>query len=319
MQRGEKQILRQSSNRRCENVAVAESRSECGFQRVHHTDRHYQRTVVAFPFMGIIDIARQTWFATYFSNQRLPSWMPGGKRILVTGRVDNMSKIIRNTLVLTAVVGLLTTFAAAQAASQSAVVTLNGTVSSYVEIRAGGNPTLTNNVGGGVLTARAKGDPLTNTINLGELGPSNPNSFVYTDIPIRLRSNITYSLAMSTGGLVNADADAVQGTDIGFGVMSVARDVGGGVNAAGVDTPNAAYLGDPIAGATLVNGRYTYPAHVDNFAVSDTLVSGDRIMSASAPTGSPNGLVVTTRFAVAPSYYSAGGFSVPVTYTISGP
>jgi hypothetical protein len=58
-------------------------------------------------------------------------------------------------------------------------------------------------------------------------------------VPLRLRSNVAYTLKMSaaamTYGSGTPDANSVTLADIGFGVLSSARDSGGGVMA-GTDT-----------------------------------------------------------------------------------
>src|SRR4051794_9150452 len=75
------------------------------------------------------------------------------------------------------------------AQSTTGTVTMSATVSKFVEINSGGAVTLTGNSGGGVTTDGVTNSPLAVSINLGELGPSNTNSFVTAQVPLKLRSN----------------------------------------------------------------------------------------------------------------------------------
>ena len=81
--------------------------------------------------------------------------------------------------------------------STTGTVSMSATVSKFVEINSGGAVTLTGNSGGGVTTDGVTNSPLAVSINLGELGPSNTNSFVTASVPLKLRSNAAYVLSMS--------------------------------------------------------------------------------------------------------------------------
>lgn len=231
---------------------------------------------------------------------------------------------------LAAAMALMATGAAAQTLD-SGTITLQGNVSGYVEIRAGGPATLANNSGGGITNNKTKGQSLNNpttlTIDFGNVGPSNTASFVTATVPLRLRSNVSYTLRMSASAMVygggTPDADSVQLSDIGFGVISAVRDSGGGV-ASGTDTVVASASGDPTSpanGSTNPAGRYVYnTGHaLSNYTTSSTIVSGPRIMNAAVPTGNTHGLVVTTMFSIKPQFFTPGSFSTSVTFTISNP
>src|SRR5712691_4146937 len=104
---------------------------------------------------------------------------------------------------------LLVAFAAtAFAQSTTGTVSMSATVSKFVEINSGGAVTLTGNSGGGVTTDGTLNSPLAVVVNLGELGPSNTNSFVTANVPLKLRSNAAYVMSMiatvsSTGSTAN--------------------------------------------------------------------------------------------------------------------
>lgn len=235
-------------------------------------------------------------------------------------------------LLLCAAFGLMTPLIASAQTTDSGSVTLQGSVSGYVEVRAGGPATLTNNSGGGITNNKIKGDKLNNpttlTIDFGEVGPSNSNSFVTATVPLRLRSNVSYTLktsaAVMTYGAGTPDASSVTLPDIGFGVTAATRDSGGGV-ASGTDTIAATANGDPTSGANGavdgVTGRYTYVAghSLGSYTSSTTILTGPRVMSAMVGTGNTNGLVVTTMFSIKPQFFTPGSFSTSVTFTISNP
>src|SRR5262245_65673827 len=97
---------------------------------------------------------------------------------------------------LLSALAVLTLSAAATFAQTTGSVTMNATVSNFVELTSGGAVTLTGNSGGSVITDGTANTPLAVVVNLGELGPSNSNSFVKLSVPLRLRSNVAYQLNM---------------------------------------------------------------------------------------------------------------------------
>ncbi|MEJ7623865.1 MAG: hypothetical protein WKF34_07710 [Pyrinomonadaceae bacterium] len=228
-------------------------------------------------------------------------------------------------ITLAARAALLAAFFVAAVAAQSTTGTVNmsGSVSKYVEISSGGAVTLSGNSGGGVTTDGTANSPLAVVINLGELGPSNINSFVTANVPLKLRSNAAYTLSMaatvtSSGSTVNK----IGAADIGFGLGTATRS-GTGVNTTGTDTN--ATSGDPtLAGNGAVNatsGRYEYTATKSNlsaFSTSTLAFNGPFIMNA-VPRNNTNGLVVPAMFAVKPQFYENGTTTVAVTFTIAAP
>src|SRR6185295_16119461 len=119
---------------------------------------------------------------------------------------------------------LLTTllmFAAVTCLAQSTTgtVSMSATVSKFVEINSGGAVTLTGNSGGGVTTDGVVNTPLAVAINLGELGPSNTNSFVTASVPLKLRSNAAYVLSMTaTVTSSGTSSSRIGAADVGFGL-----------------------------------------------------------------------------------------------------
>jgi len=206
--------------------------------------------------------------------------------------------------------------------STSGTVTMSATVSKFVEINSGGAVTLTGNSGGGVTTDGVANSPLAVSINLGELGPSNTNSFVTALVPLKLRSNASYVMSMSaTVTSSGSTANRIGSADIGFGLGTITRS-GVGVNT-GTDTN--ATSGDPslpangsINGTT---GRYEFTAVRSNlsaFSSSTTALSGPYIMNA-VPRSNANGLTVPAYFAVKPQFFENGTTTISVTFTVTAP
>ena len=208
------------------------------------------------------------------------------------------------------------------AQSTTGTVSMSATVSKFVEINSGGSVTLTGNSGGGVTTDGVTNSPLAVSINLGELGPSNTNSFVTAQVPLKLRSNAAYVLSMSaTVTSSGASASRIGAADIGFGLGTITR-TGIGV-ASGSDTN--ATSGDPTLAANgSVNGttgRYEFTAVRSNlsaFSSATTALSGPIIMNA-VPRSNANGLSVPAFFAVKPQFFENGTTTISVTFTVTAP
>lgn len=218
---------------------------------------------------------------------------------------------------------LVASTVAAFAQTTTGTVTMSATVSKFVELNSGGAITLSGNTGGGVTTDGVTNNPLAAAINLGELGPSNTNSFVTASVPLKLRSNAAYVLSMSaTVTSTGTTANKVAAADVGFGMGAATRS-GTGVNTTGVDTN--ATSGDPTLPANgsvnVASGRYQFTGTRSNlslFSASTTALSGAFIMNA-VPRSNTNGLTVPAIFAVKPQFFENGSTTVAVTFTVTAP
>jgi len=207
--------------------------------------------------------------------------------------------------------------------STTGTVSMSATVSKFVEINSGGAVTLTGNSGGGVTTDGVANSPLAVAINLGELGPSNTNSFVTASVPLKIRSNAAYVLSMTaTVTSSGSSSSRIGAADIGFGLGTISRS-GVGVNTGGSDTN--ATSGDPTLAANgSVNGttgRYEFTAVRSNlsaFSSATTALSGPIIMNA-VPRSNANGLTVPALFAVKPQFFENGTSTISVTFTVTAP
>ena len=207
--------------------------------------------------------------------------------------------------------------------STTGTVSMSATVSKFVELNSGGAVTLTGNSGGGVTTDGVANSPLAVSINLGELGPSNTNNFVFAQVPLKLRSNAAYVLSMTaTVTSSGATSSRIVAADVGFGLGTISRS-GTGVNTTGTDTN--ATSGDPTLAANgAVNGtsgRYEFTAVRSNlsaFSSATTALSGPIIMNA-VPRSNANGLTVPAFFAIKPQFFENGTTTISVTFTVTAP
>lgn len=227
-----------------------------------------------------------------------------------------MSKLMKGIISALAVTALFTLSAVVTCAQTTGSVTMNATVSNFVELTSGGAVTLTGNSGGSVITDGTANSPLAVVVNLGELGPSNTNSFVKLSVPVRLRSNVAYQLNMVTSVAgAGATAFSLKDTDVGFGLTPAARPAN---LAAGVDTN--ATPGDPtVGGSTDANGRWVYAganSTLGAYAVSGAVLNGPRINQAVAA-NSATSLTFPAIFAVKPQFYDpAPAITITAQFTV---
>src|SRR5918993_5227311 len=89
-----------------------------------------------------------------------------------------------------------------------------------LDISSGGQPTITGAVNGSVTGSASVLNDLVVTINFGEVSPLNTSGIVKVIVPIALRSNQPYQVSVSFSGLSNANSQALQASDVGFGIQS---------------------------------------------------------------------------------------------------
>lgn len=231
-----------------------------------------------------------------------------------------MFELSKRFVMTTGIAGLLAMTAAVASAQQTTgSVTMTAAVSNYVELNSGGAVTLTGNSGGSVTTDGTVDTPLTVVVNMGELGPSNANSFAKLSVPLKLRSNVSYQLKMS-GSVSGAGATAfsLKATDVGFGLDPSSRPSN---LASGTDTN--ATPGDPtVGGSTDANGRWLFAGSnstLGDFSSSAEVLSGPRI-NKTVPRANGTGLVVPAIFAIKPQFFDpAASITISANFTISAP
>ncbi len=227
-----------------------------------------------------------------------------------------MLKPTKGVLSALAITTLFMLSAAVTQAQTTGSVTMTATVSNFVELSSGGAVTLTGNSGGSIITDGTANSPLAVVVNLGELGPSNTNSFVKLSVPLRLRSNVAYQLNMvSSVAGAGATSFSLKDTDVGFGLTPSARPAS---LATGVDTN--ATPGDPtVGGSTDANGRWVFSganSTLGAYAVSGEVLTGPRINKTVAA-NSATSLTVPSIFAIKPQFFDpAPAITITAQFTV---
>ena len=189
-----------------------------------------------------------------------------------------------------------------------------------LDISSGGLPTITGAVNGSVTGNSSVLGDLVVTINFGEVSPLNTNSIVKVIVPIALRSNQPYQVAVSTTGLTNANAQALQASDVGLGLQNV-RVLGGAgkVCTQSTHTIRSPFNNDPAAAATVgSNGRVSYPSSLGSLPGSTVILSGPELSkNNSINRQQSDGYVFDAIFVVTPQFFATGVSSATLTFSIS--
>jgi hypothetical protein len=189
-----------------------------------------------------------------------------------------------------------------------------------LDISSGGLPTITGAVNGSVTGSASVLNDLIVTVNFGEVSPLNTNAIVKVVIPIALRSNQPYQVSVSVSGLNNGNVQALQASDIGFGLQNM-RKLGG----AGQDCNQSTHIirspfnNDPALSATVgSNGRVTYPSSLINISGSTIILSGPELSkNNSIKRQQSDGYVLDAIFTLTPQFFAAGVSSATLIFSIS--
>ena len=189
-----------------------------------------------------------------------------------------------------------------------------------LDISSGGLPTITGAVNGSVTGKASVTGDLVVTINFGEVSPLNTNSVVKVVVPIALRSNQPYQVAVSMSGLTNANSEALQASDVGFGLQNP-RLLGGAGQICNQSTHiiSSLFNNDPANTATIGdNGRVSYTSSLASLSGSTVILSG-RLLSKnnSIKRQQSDGWVFDAVFALTPQFFAAGVSSATLIFTIS--
>lgn len=188
------------------------------------------------------------------------------------------------------------------------------------DISSGGAPTITGALSGSVTGSSSVTTNLTVTINFGQVSPLNTNNVVKVIVPIGIRSNAAYKVTATVTGSVDANLQAIQGSDVGFGANNL-RAMGNRSEVC--DSSDhifyAPFENDPATTRTIngTTGRAQYPSALDDIGVATTILSGPRLTQGSMNRATNNGYIFDTIFVVTPQFYATGTASGTITFTIS--
>jgi hypothetical protein len=194
------------------------------------------------------------------------------------------------------------------------------TFAQALDISSGGQPTITGAVGGSVTGSASVLNDLIVTINFGEVSPLNTNSIVKVVVPIALRSNQPYQVSVSVSGLNNGNVQALQASDIGFGLQNIVKLGGAGQDCTqSTHTIRSPFANDPALNATVgANGRVAYSSSLANISGSTVILSGPVLSkNNSAKRQLSDGYVFDAVFALTPQFFAAGVSSATLIFTIS--
>jgi hypothetical protein len=195
-----------------------------------------------------------------------------------------------------------------------------------LDISSGGTPTISG-AQGGVVTGSGTGQTLSAAVNFGELSPVNRSRIVKVVVPILIRGSRPYQVRVSTSANVAADSHAVQTTDIGFGIVDL-RPFGAQPRHCSTHAVRPPFDNDPaVTVGADPTGRASYVSSLASLGVQAIVVSGPA--PGPAPpgngnggnnnqnnNGNNNGYLFNAVLAITPQFYSAGGFSAVILFTI---
>ncbi|MEQ1921071.1 MAG: hypothetical protein ABL952_01055 [Pyrinomonadaceae bacterium] len=189
-----------------------------------------------------------------------------------------------------------------------------------LDISSGGAPTITGAVGGSVTGSASVLNNLVVTINFGEISPSNTNSIVKVTVPITVRSNQAYKVTATYSGAINANAQALQKSDIGFGLRNW-RAMGSNSRVCNNSSHifYSPFSNDPASSVSInpTTGRVQYVSDLADVTTNTTILSGPRLSNGGNARATNDGYIFDAIFTITPQFYAAGTTSATITFTIS--
>ena len=189
-----------------------------------------------------------------------------------------------------------------------------------LDISSGGQPTITGAVNGSVTGSASVLNDLIVTINFGEVSPANTNAIVKVIVPVALRSNQPYQVSVSFSGLTNANVQALQQSDVGFGIQNIRRLGGAGqICAQSTHVIQSPFDNDPETAATVgANGRVSYTSSLGNLSGSTVVLSGPELSkNNSSKRQQSDGYIFDAIFTVTPQFFAPGVSSATLVFSIS--
>jgi hypothetical protein len=189
-----------------------------------------------------------------------------------------------------------------------------------LDISSGGQPTITGAVSGSVTGSANVTSDLLVTINFGEVSPLNTNSMVKVVVPVAIRSNQPYQVAVTMSGLTNVNVQAVQASDVGFGIQNL-RLLGGAGKICNQSTHiiRSPFDNDPAISATVgSNGRIVYSSSLSDLSGSTVILSGPELSkNSSSKRQLSDGYVFDAIFTLTPQFFATGVSSATLIFSIS--
>lgn len=186
------------------------------------------------------------------------------------------------------------------------------------DISSGGLPTLTGSQGGSIVGSSSTTTDLSVTINWGEVSPSNTSGIITANVPIAIRSMASYQISVSVAGGTNVNPQALQRSDVGFGLARTFTRMGNlSRTCSSADTFNPAITANPATGITTnAAGRTTYVSSLATITNPTVILSGPTLSLTTAGRRTDNGWIINVIFVMTPQFYAEGTTSTTVTFSI---
>jgi len=188
------------------------------------------------------------------------------------------------------------------------------------DISSGGLPIITGTQGGSVSGSSSNTTNLSVNINFGEVSPSNTNPIVKVVVPIAIRGTSAYKINASVSASSNVNLQAMQPSDIGFGIDNVRRTGGFFSRNCSVSshTIYSPFDNDPASNASILpSGRVAYPGTLSNLSGSPVVLSGPPPSFILGGRFDGNEWTFDAIFTITPQFYAPGSAAATVTFTIS--
>lgn len=189
------------------------------------------------------------------------------------------------------------------------------------QIRNGETPTLSGALNGTVRVSGGAGSALQVTLDFGDVSPVNTSSLVRAQIPVVIRSERSYQLALllpssSTSG----DANALRPSDIGVGLLNLRRLQDGRVCTA-PHTVFPPYDTDPALAVTR-SGRAGYPATLASAEQRVVVLNGPALSTRAVNPGGgvpsrPDGYAFDLILVLVPQFFTPGTSSLTLLLEMS--
>lgn len=186
---------------------------------------------------------------------------------------------------------------------------------SWFDISSGGQPTITGSLGGSVIGSSDNTANLLVFVNFGELSPVNPSQLVKVVIPVIIRSDAPYRVSVTVVSPTNLNPDAVQLSDIGFGIQNLRR-LRRGRDCDRSQDIKPPYNNDPSQTVNLTN-RATYPSTLASLINNPVILSGARLSNGPDRREDDNGWAFDAILVVAPQFFYPSQFTALLIFSIS--
>lgn len=196
---------------------------------------------------------------------------------------------------------------------------LDNAVAQALDISSGGSPAITGALGGSVTGSSSVLNDLVVTVNFGEVSPLNTNSIIKVVVPVGIRSNQGYMVTATVTGGTNVNPQAIQRSDIGFGINSF-RAMGSNSRVCTQSTHiiSPPFNNDPST-STMLNaaGRATYLSDLSDIGLSTVILSGPRLSNGNNRRQTDDGYIFDAIFTLTPQFFAAGTTGATLTLSIA--